>query len=191
MTEQFIEAEELAYDADRPDSGIDPRIRLSDWEITKFELVPMVVPYPSNFGDPLAKSRATNWAEAEARISIRRKGLGTFVKVTLVCYIAFALTMLSFAFEGSLFSSRISLLVGALFADVINMRGTESILGRSDDFTLIDQIHLTVAVCIVVGVAMAFRARKEENRRLDKRAATIVFTLFIIVNAVLISVSIA
>ncbi|HVR39778.1 MAG TPA: hypothetical protein VMU84_11840 [Thermoanaerobaculia bacterium] len=186
ISEQFFEASDIVYDVDRAGSGIDPRIRLGDWEITGFTMTPEIVPYPSHFGDPLVKEPLTRWAEAEAHIKIRRKGVGTFFKVTLVGYIAFALTMLSFAFEGTLFGSRISLLVGALFADVVNMRSTESILGRSDDFTLIDKIHLAVAACIVVGVAMAFRSRRDETRRGDKLAATIVFVAFAALNVVLI-----
>jgi cytochrome bd-type quinol oxidase subunit 2 len=97
--------------------------------------------------------------------------------------------MLSFAMDASAFSSRISLLIGSLFATVVNMRASESILGRTDTFGLTDQIHLLVAFFIFVSAATALITKGMEAkraRRIDRWTALVSFVTFVLANAVLI-----
>gem|GEM_PF-2521765 len=61
--------------------------------------------------------------------------------------------MLSFFYETrqpSLVSARTSLLVAGLFSALVNMQGSESVMGRTESLTLVDRIHL-VAVYIFAG----------------------------------------
>ena len=44
--------------------------------------------------------------------------------------------------EPSLVSARTSLLVACLFSALVNMQGSESVMGRTESLTLVDRIHL-------------------------------------------------
>jgi hypothetical protein len=50
----------------------------------------------------------------------------------------------------SLVSARTRLLVACLFSALVNMQGSESVMGRTESLTLVDRIHL-VAVYIFAG----------------------------------------
>lgn len=194
IAETQANAGEMLYVPDAPNSGIDPRVDVPGWRVLGSRLETHVVPYPSRFGDPRPAADSNQWSEAWLLIDVRRNGLGLFTKVIMVAYIAFALMMLSFLMDASLFSSRISLLIGALFATVVNMRASESVIGRSDSFTLVDQIHLLVAFFIFVSASAALITRRMDAgraRRIDRWIAIVSLTVFVVSNAILIATSFA
>ena len=189
IAETLHDADALVYVPDTANSKIDPRVTIPGWKITGARLETHTVPYPTRFGDPRPGTSNTHWSEAWLLIDVRRNGFGIFTKVVMVAYIAFALMMLSFAMDASAFSSRISLLIGSLFATVVNMRASESILGRTDTFGLTDQIHLLVAFFIFVSAATALITKGMEAkraRRIDRWTALVSFVTFVLANAVLI-----
>ena len=189
VAETLYDADALVYVPDAADSKIDPRVNVPGWEITGTRLETHIIKYPTRFGDPRPGTSNTLWSEAWLLIDVRRNGLGIFTKIVMVAYIAFALMMLSFLMDASAFSSRISLLIGSLFGTVVNMRASESVIGRTDSFTLVDQIHLLVAFFIFVAALTALITRTMEAkraRRIDRRAAIVSGLTFLAVNAVLI-----
>jgi hypothetical protein len=149
------------------------------------------VSYPTHFGDPNPqRTPSSRWSEASLLIDVRRNGLGIFLKIIMVAYIAFALVMLSFLMDAPVFSSRISMLVGCLFATVVNMRASESVIGRTDSFTLVDQIHLLVAFFIFVSAVVALATRRAEGRtarRIDWWCAITSIVVFVFANVLLIA----
>jgi len=194
IAETLSNADEMLYAGDTQNSGIDPRVRIPGWRITSTRLETHVISYPTRFGDPDPHARNSLWSEAWLIVDVRRDGLGIFTKIIMVAYIAFALMMLSFLMDASLFSSRISILVGSLFATVVNMRATESVIGRTDEFTLVDQIHLLVAFFIFVSAATALITRRmdaDRARRIDRWTALGSVTLFVVANIILIATSFA
>jgi hypothetical protein len=60
-------------------------------------------------------------------------------------------------------NSILTLIIGSLFASIINLRNAESVIGRSESLTLVDRLHfLTFVYFIVLGiVAMCFFVRRE------------------------------
>jgi hypothetical protein len=185
-------AKYLVYLGDSAETRIDPRVAIPGWKITGCRIETHLVPYPTRFGNPGAASPTSTWAEAWILIDVRRNGMGVFAKIVLVAYISFALMMLSFLMDASLFSSRVSILVGSLFATVVNMRGAEGVLGRTDDFTLVDQIHLLVAFFILVSATTGLITRRMEPARartIDRWTAGTSLALFLMANAVLIGTS--
>ena len=189
IAETQYDADALVYVADAANSKIDPRVKIAGWEITGTRLETRILDYPTHFGDPHAATPGTKWSEAWLLIDVRRNGLGLFAKLVMVAYIAFALMMLSFAMDAPAFSSRISLLIGSLFATVVNMRASEAVLGRTDSFGLTDRIHLLVAFFIFVSAAEALLTRGMEAkraRRIDRWTALASLAAFLIANAVLI-----
>jgi hypothetical protein len=179
----------LKYVPDGIGSHIDPRVKIPGWRITRVRLETHTIDYPTRFGDPDPRKSNSHWSEAWLLVDVRRNGLGIFFKIIMVAYIAFALVMLSFLMDAPVFSSRISMLVGCLFATVVNMRASESVIGRTDSFTLVDQIHLLVAFFIFVSAVLALAMRRteaERAKRIDRWAAIASVAVFVIANAVLI-----
>ncbi|HEX7190289.1 MAG TPA: hypothetical protein VF381_01850 [Thermoanaerobaculia bacterium] len=194
IAETISDADALTYVPDAAGSNVDPRVRVAGWRITGVRLETRTVNYPTRFGDPDPRRSNSRWAEAFLLIDIRRNGFGIFLKIIMVAYIAFALVMLSFLMDAPVFSSRISMLVGCLFATVVNMRASESVIGRTDSFTLVDQIHLLVALFIFVSAVLALATRRfeaERARRIDRRAAMISIAVFVVANALLIGRAVA
>ncbi|HEX3582414.1 MAG TPA: hypothetical protein VH087_11680 [Thermoanaerobaculia bacterium] len=190
VDETISDTDALRYVPDANGSHIDPRVQIPGWRITRLRLETHTVEYPTRFGDPDPRKATSHWSEAWLLIDVRRNGLGIFFKVIMVAYIAFALVMLSFLMDAPVFSSRISMLVGCLFATVVNMRASESVIGRTDSFTLIDQIHLLVAFFIFVSAVVALVTRRGEAaraQRIDRWAATISLVVFVAANALLIA----
>jgi hypothetical protein len=189
IAETMYDANALVYVPDAANSRIDPQVKIPGWKIVGTRLETHVVEYPTHFGDPHGSASGTKWSEAWLLVDVRRNGLGLFAKLVMVAYIAFALMMLSFAMDAPAFSSRISLLIGSLFATVVNMRASEAVLGRTDTFGLTDQIHLLVAFFILVAAATSLITRSMEAkraRRVDRWVAIVTFVTFVTLNAALI-----
>lgn len=189
IAETINDVNTLQYVPDGIGSHIDPRVEIPGWRISRVRLETHTIDYPTRFGDPDPRTSNSHWSEAWVLIDVRRNGMGIFFKIIMVAYIAFALVMLSFLMDAAVFSSRISMLVGCLFATVVNMRASESVIGRTDSFTLVDQIHLLVAFFIFVSavLALAMRHRDAERaKRIDRWAAIASVVVFVIANAILI-----
>ncbi len=190
IAETISDLKTLQYVPDGIGSHIDPRVHIPGWRITRVRLESHTIDYPTRFGDPDPTTSNSHWSEAWLLIDVRRNGFGIFIKIIMVAYIAFALVMLSFLMDAAVFSSRISMLIGCLFATVVNMRASESVIGRTDSFTLVDQIHLLVAFFIFVSAVLALvtrRSEPERAQRIDRRAAIASIVVFVIANALLIA----
>ncbi|WP_333235917.1 hypothetical protein [Microcoleus sp. AT13-A5] len=86
-------------------------------------------------------------------------------------------------------SARTSLLGGCLFSALVNMRGSESVLGRTESLKLVDRIHI-VAVYIFAGAlaTVFFRLTAEAGQAkqamwLDSRLLFLVLTISFIVQS--------
>jgi hypothetical protein len=194
IAETISDADTLTYVPDAAGSHVDPRVQIAGWRITGVRLETHTVDYPTRFGDPDPRTSNSRWAEAWLLIDVRRNGFGIFFKIIMVAYIAFALVMLSFLMDAPVFSSRISMLIGCLFATVVNMRASESVIGRTDSFTLVDQIHLLVAFFIFLSAVVALATRRTEAqlaRRIDWWCAITSIVVFVFANAFLIARSFA
>lgn len=182
-------AKNLVYVADSAETRIDPRLTVPGWRITGCRIETHIVPYATRFGNPASAGNKSIWPEAWVLIDVRRNGLGVFFKMVIVAYISFALMILSFLMDATHFSSRVSMLVGSLFATVVNMRGSEAVLGRTDDFTLVDQIHLLVTFFILISAIIGFATLSSTDTRaktIGRWTAIVSVVLFLIANAILI-----
>lgn len=188
----------LVYVPDIKNSTYNPKIKLDGLKITDFKIHEKKISYPTTFGDPSLSKPNSNYSRLVASITVARKGLsGFFFKLNTATYIAFALTLVSFFLhptQASIFSARMSLLVGSLFAVVVNLRAAEAILGRTNSLTLVDKIHITTMVYIFSAVtisAFSFRlcelGREKLSNKLNKICFLIFSISFITINFILIS----
>ena len=95
-----------------------------------------------------------------------------------------------------LFTARMALLVGALFATVISMQVGEQTLGATQRVSLVDKVHIVAMVYIFVAAVMTLISRKlcaseetERARRWDRISLQVFGSSFVIVTGALIAVA--
>ncbi len=188
----------FVYTPDFKNSGYPPDLKLGGWKIKNFVIQEEKVAYQSTFGDPELVSKQGVHSRLTVSLPIQRIKYISFFKLTAGVYVAFAVAMLSFFYETgqpSLVSARTSLLVGCLFAALVNMRAPESVLGRTESLTMVDGIHIVAIVYIfAAALATVFSRLTTENGQgkramwLDRRLLFRFFTIsFIVINAIFIS----
>lgn len=182
-------------------SGFNPSINDGDWIASDFSLNEVEQSYGTNFGKPEGKrdGRGT-YSRIRVEITIRRARLTSFLKLCTGVYAAVIIAGLTFLMdvrEPDIVSGRTGLLVGCLFAAIVNMQQAESTLGMSEDITLTDKIHIISILYILVASLLALLAylrceagREDFAQRMDRRLYLPIFlSSFAVVNAVVIAYS--
>jgi len=195
--EGIYDTNTVTYVADTRQSGIEPDAMPAHWRVTRFHFDTGAMQYPSTFGDPTLTKPLTSMAFGKAVIEVERQHGAIFFKLLIGAYVAFLLAVISYRIktdQPTLFSARIGLLVGSLFATIVNLRATESVLGRTEDFTLVDQIHLLITVYILIAAVSALLSRRlcehdriEKSRKIDEISFILFAASFIAINVVMIS----
>lgn len=192
------DASSLVYVPDIKNSTYNKRIKLDGLKIIDFQLHEQKVSYSTTFGNPSLLKPNSNYSRLVTTITVARNGLsGFFFKLNAATYIAFALSLVSFFLhpkQASVFSARMSLLVGSLFAVVVNLRASQAILGHTNSLTLVDKIHITAMVYIFSAVtisAISFKMCEVRREKLSLKLNKICFLIFSIsfftINLILIS----
>ena len=78
-------------------------------------------------------------------VELQRDSVVGFVKLVAGVYAAIGIAMLSFVMapeQATVFSGRMAVLVGALFATVVNMQVSNTVLGYPEEVSLVDKIHI-------------------------------------------------
>jgi hypothetical protein len=192
-------ASSFVYTPDRDGSKASRDIQLEGWEITDFRIEDHVYLYDTTFGDPaFSGSDTSDYARLILTIALSRDSLLSFFKLSSGVYAAFALSLLSFFLNASQTAARIGLLVGTLFAVLVNQRESESVLGRTEALTLVDQIHITAMVYIFAGTVMAIHSRwlseagrEELAHRRDRIGFWVASVSFVIVNGIIVAAAAA
>ena len=201
IQEAIENASNFVYTPDFDHSGYQLSSGLDDWKITQFKISEEKVPYNTTFGNPELISPQDSYSRMVVAIDIKRVKLFSFFKLTIGVYIAFAVAMLSFFYdskETSLASPRRAIFIGSLFAALLSMRVQESVIGRTEDLTLVDQIHIaTILYIFGTGVIAVYSRLTSESgqakrsKRLDRRVFFQLFTFsFVVLNVIAIAYAI-
>jgi hypothetical protein len=138
------------------------RKRLDEWAVSDLALRTSISEEPSTYGLPNAD--ASRYARLEVSVDLERTQLLTFLKLTAGVFAAALIAFLTFFYDPrdrAGFSSRLGLLVGTLFAVLINLRTADTTIGDVSRLTLVTEIHLVTLVLIV---ALALLALSERRR---------------------------
>jgi hypothetical protein len=198
IQEAIKDTSDFFYTPDFKDSGYQLNTDLDGWQITNFKIAEEKVSYATTFGNPDLVSPTDSYSRLVVSIAIKRVKVFSFFKLTIGVYIAFAVAMLSFFYdskETSLASPRRAIFIGSLFAALLNMRVQEAVIGRTEDLTLVDQIHITTILYIFgTGVVAVYSRLTSESgegklaKRLDRRFFFRLFTIsFIVLNIIAIA----
>jgi hypothetical protein len=162
----------VMFEADTESSFVSPEIRaqLPKWVISNLELRASISEEASTYGLPGAAP--IGHAHLDAIVHLERTQLLAFFKLTAGVFAAALIAVLTFFFDprdrGS-FNSKLALLVGVLFAVLLNMRNADATIGDASRLTLVTVIHL-VALALIVAIALlALRDRRRADHDLPVR----------------------
>jgi hypothetical protein len=180
-------------------SGYNPSINDGDWIASGFNLNEIEHSYSTNFGKPdrHLDGKGT-YSRIRVEIMLRRARVTSFLKLCTGVYAAVIIAGIAFLMdmrEPDIVSGRTGVLVGCLFAAIVNMQQAESTLGLSEDITLTDMIHIISILYILAASVLAMVAylrceagREDVAQRLDRRVyMPIYLSSFVVVNVVVIA----
>ena len=188
-------ASKFSYTADHEGSKASPEINVDGWRITNFQTGQETYIYDTVFGDPaFVGQKQSDYSRLVVTVSLARTKRWSFIKLIAGVYVAFALSSLVFFLGPYHGGRRTSLLGGTLFAVLVNQRVAESVLGRVEQLTLIDVIHV-VAMIYIFAIALAGiyamwqhnNGQEEPARRTDRRAFWITAVSYVVVNLALLA----
>ena len=172
IDETLYGAGRLTFEPDQRELFVTPdlRERLDEWRISDLALEASVSEEPSTYGLPDADG--ARYARLEAAITLERAHLVTFLKLTSGVFAGVFIAFLSFFYDPndrSGFGGKLGLLVGVLFAVLLNLRTADTSLGDTGHLTLVTRIHLITLAFIVVLALVALRDRRRVERGLPVR----------------------
>lgn len=177
----------LVFVAD-PDSKFNKAEASDGWRIKEFIVSADTNRYDTGFGDPEGHTYQT-YANFTLEMGLDRGTLGLFMKIFIGMYIAFLISMISFASPPWEADPRFGLPVGGLFAAVGNKYIIDSLLPESSEFTLVDTLHsLTffgiLSVLLVSAVAMKYydHNNKEKCLQVDRWGSRLVVLIYVAAN---------
>ncbi|MEA2336149.1 MAG: hypothetical protein QOE82_156 [Thermoanaerobaculia bacterium] len=191
--ESLYDGTSVVYVPDKSQSGVDREALGSRWAIDAFHFETSLEKAATTYGDPTITEARSYWASGTVTVFAERQTSGIFVKLLIGAYVAVLLAFLSYRIktdQPTLFSARLGLLVGSLFATVVNLRSTEAVLGRTDDFTLVDKIHISIALYILVAAIFALISRRLCDREQTAKSLKIDFIALLVTGALFISINV-
>ncbi|MEC5030057.1 MAG: hypothetical protein SAL07_09100 [Oscillatoria sp. PMC 1051.18] len=188
----------LIFEPNLKSSGIHPDLALEDgWEIVEFNLESGVTHYITDFGDPNITEDTVDFSKLSIYFEIKRTSYLSFIKLAAGVYIAFIFSALCVLFDmrqNDLFTASLGILVACLFAVFVNLQVAESALGTFDGLSLVDQIHVTamifiLIICLVQTVFYLLYKKDKNYRKLrliERFGYGFLIVLYLIINIGLI-----
>jgi hypothetical protein len=199
LEDGFDNAATLTYRPDTANSGYSEAIEIPGWRITDFRLTERTLDYRTNFGDPALSEGESSYSRLVASMEIRRQNTTAFFELISPAGVAMGIALLTFLLlptEVGVFTSRMTLLVGALFATVISMQFGEQTLGATQRINLVDKLHILTLIYIFVAIVMTLISRKlcaseetELARRGDRISLQVIGGFFVLITGALIAVA--
>jgi hypothetical protein len=204
MEEGVDDVRKFIYEPDLANSGVDPRLELpGGWQITGWNLTGGANSYNTTFGDPeLPSGGASAYSRLTLSIDLARNDLSGFFKLTVVVYAAFIFSLVTYLMQMDMTSGigpRVSLLAIALFSAAVNLINASNALGTSSGLTLVDWIHFTVLIYILIAAAVTVASRLLLDRgwsvadvtRLNYRLGAVAVLSFAVINISLVRQALA
>jgi hypothetical protein len=175
---------------DRAGSGYDKGIAPEGWQITAFDVERHTRLTATDFGDPARSGRSAQ-DHVLLTIELQRESVVGFVKLVAGVYAAIAIALLSFLMAPQ--HGRMTMLVGALFATIINLQVGNSVLGSPEAVSLVDEIHIVAVGYVLVAAVISWRDydsdREGRARRRDLVSLFVFGASFLVINAILIALA--
>lgn len=185
----IFDLNQMVFKADEWGSTCDREMTIDGWKITDFKVNTRPHEYTTMFGDPRSDMLHSDYDSFNIIMDIERNAWGLFFKIFVGMYIAFLISILSFAPQVYELEPRFGLPVGGLFAAVGNKYIIDSILPESSSFTLVDTLHTITftsifLILLISAVSLRFHEKKltRQSKRLDYWGSVLIPFLYIALN---------
>jgi len=155
VEDNMYDTRKVVFKPDVKNSKLSNLLEFEDWEVEKFEIVPVTSTYESTYGDPSLDGGSSEYSAVDVNVVIKRKQPGLFWKYFSVVFIAFGFIFISLLLPISNIDARVSLSIGGIFATVGNKYIVDSKLPESSAFSLADQIHIFTFIAIFVALMVS------------------------------------
>jgi hypothetical protein len=199
LEEGDLDAPRFVYEPDTANTTYNAAMPLPGWTITSFALHPGAETYNTTFGDPaLDPGGSSAYSRMTLEIALARADLSGFFKLTAVVYAAFVFSLVTYVMHletTRALSPQFQILAAALFAAAVNLITASAILGRTEELTLVDKIHVVVLIYILLAAAVVVVARVLVERGWSERAiarlnlglGALAAISFVVINIVLVA----
>jgi hypothetical protein len=177
-----------------PTSGISSRVKVSGYDITGMSTVVKPHTYKTSYGDPrVEEGKRTTFSEYNYGVTIKRNGIGVFMKLFIGLYAGVLLTFCSFFIRPTETAPRYAFPTASYFGVVANAYMAHSLLPSSGHFGLADLVTaiglFTITFCVIASlISVYYYLRKKEedfSRKLDRVSLKYIGAGFIAVNILL------
>ncbi len=178
------------------DSGtnISSRVKVPGYTVTGFSNVVKPHTYKTTYGDPrMQEGKHTTYSEYNFAVTIKRAGLGVYIKLFIGLFAGVILTLGSFFIRPSDTGPRFGLPSAAYFGAVANTYMVNSMMPSSGQFGLADLVTgiglFTISLCVgatlMSGYYFLRRDEKEFSKHLDSVSWVVIGIGYTAVNIVL------
>ena len=191
LEETQLDASIFVHSPDFANTGYPKDMDLEGWQIRDFRIEQVNFPYRTSFGSPGIKREINYRSRLVISITINRESKISFFKLVIGVYAAVALSIMALLLDEDFGS--MGILVGTLFAVIVNLQAATSDLGSTNSVTLIDFIHMIAIIYIfitaIVLVYTRFLSESDQSSRYLMRriAVPILAGSFVVLNIVVIS----
>lgn len=184
-----------AYGVDRAGSGYGANVAPNGWRVTGFTVERRTVASDTDFGDPLSSGNSSQ-EHLFVSVALERDSVVGFFKLVAGVYAAIAIALLTFLMtpdQPPIFAGRTTVLVGALFATVVNLQVGDNVLGSLEGLSMVAKIHIIALAYVFAATLMTLLSRKtceagqkDRARRRDLISLCVFGISFLVINVVLI-----
>lgn len=177
-----------------PQADISSRVKVSGYNVTGHSAVVKVHTYKTSYGDPrLKEGNRTSFSEYNYGVTLKRNGLGVYMKLFIGLYAGVLLTFCSFFIRPSETAPRYAFPSASYFGVVGNAYMAHSLLPSSGHFGLADLVTavglFTITFCVIASlISVYYYLKKNEedfSRQLDNISLKYIATGFVAVNILL------
>ncbi len=194
LQESAERASRFIYTPDFSQSGYQKALDTPGWNIKQFGIREQTTVYASTFGNPRISQGEGQYSRLVVSLDLVRSDVISFLKLTAGVYAAVALSAMSLFLDQD-YADRLGILVGTLFAAVVNLQVADSSLGQTSTFTLTDLIHVTAIVYIFAAACISLYSRHLTDNgnhalaiRIDRQISLPLFVIsFCVFNAIVIA----
>ena len=185
----------LIYVAENGTSDINPNVQVHGYNIGKILVVEKPHIYNSNFGDPRLGQGRTLYSQLRAGIDISRPDLGFYFRIFIGLFIAVAAALVALFIKPTQAEPRFGLGAGALFVAIANNIITSGLIPKTGTLTLADMVNdiglLLILITIIESTISLYiydvKGEKKLSRKLDIISFITLLTIYIIINAIIIT----
>jgi hypothetical protein len=176
-------------------SGINPDVQVNGYNISQIHVIEKPHVYQSKFGDPRIGNVSVPFSQLRTGINIYRPNLGFYFRIFIGLFIAVAAALVALFIKPTQAEPRFGLGAGALFVALANNIITSGLIPKTGTLTLADMVNdiglLLILITIIESTISLYiydvKGEKKLSRKLDIISFILLLTIYIIINAIIIT----